>query len=476
MTPQELKSSILELAIEGKLVSQLKEDGTTNDFLTCLEDFKRKQKNYKKIKSRIEDESAIYGERFEIPSTWSWVYLTDVYYLLPTGVKMYEGKKRYYSTGSIVNSVFTPEGEYSFYDRPSRANREHKIGDLLDAKMQGTIKTTIINDSNCDALFSTGFYGLRPYIGDAEFLKWLIQSPYFQKMKDQNCSGTTQKALNDEKLNLFRIPLPPIKEQTRIVAKIEKLLYLIDKYENVWIKLNKLNSAFPIDVEKSILQFAMKGFLVNHIENEGTGNDLFKLIKQNIHLKRLNNTDVQNAPFNIPSSWTWVRMGDILNIHSSKRVHAEDYRKCGVPFYRSLEVVSLAKGIEPNTQFFISEEQYRKISIDNQMPSEGDLLITCIGGSIGWNWIVDKRKFYYKDGNVVAFDKNKYIDMRFVKFYLSSPLFLEQVKKDVSGTAYNALTIVMLKNYLIPLPPLEEQKRIVAKIEELLPLCRSLQK
>lgn len=108
------------------------------------------------------------------------------------------------------------------------------------------------------------------------------------------------------------------------------------------------------------------------------------------------------------------------------------------------------------------------------MPSKDDLLITCIGGSIGWSWIVDERKFYYKDGNVVAFDKNNFIYTKFLYYWLNSFSFINQVKIDVGGTAYNALTIDMLKNYLIPLPPLEEQKRIVAKIEELLPFCDQL--
>jgi len=167
-------------------------------------------------------------------------------------------------------------------------------------------------------------------------------------------------------------------------------------------------------------------------------------------------------------------MGELFNIHSSRRIHANEYVSKGIPFFRSLEVVSLAKGIEPSVSFYISEERYSEIAQDYIMPKPDDLLITCIGGSIGWNWIVDNRKFYYKDGNVVAFDGHNNMCTNFLQKYLSSPLFQQQVSNDVSGTAYNALTIEMLKSYLIPLPPIAEQKRIVAKLEELLPLCERL--
>jgi type I restriction enzyme S subunit len=140
-----------------------------------------------------------------------------------------------------------------------------------------------------------------------------------------------------------------------------------------------------------------------------------------------------------------------------------------------MEVVSLAKGVTPVVQYYISEELYQGFINDNYiMPTKDDLLITCIGGSIGWTWIVDDSKFYYKDGNVVAFDRCRLIDTKYLYYWLNSFAFLNQVKIDVGGTAYNALTIDMLKNYLIPLPPLEEQHRIVAKIEELLPYCDRL--
>ena len=155
-------------------------------------------------------------------------------------------------------------------------------------------------------------------------------------------------------------------------------------------------------------------------------------------------------------------------------IRDREYTSEGIPFFRSLEVVSLAKGVEPSVSFYISKTRYDEICQDNIMPKNGDLLIACIGGSIGWNWVVDDRIFYYKDGNVVAFDGHSDFNIEYLRLYLSSPAFLQQIFDDVSGTAYKALTIEMLKGHYIPVPPLAEQKRIVERVNELLAVCDGL--
>lgn len=180
-------------------------------------------------------------------------------------------------------------------------------------------------------------------------------------------------------------------------------------------------------MKKSILQYAIQGKLVEQRAEEGTAEELYQQIQEEKQKliaekkikkeKPLEEITEDEIPFDIPESWKWVKMGKVFNIHSSKRVHAKDYTKTGVPFYRSMEVVSLAKGLEPTIQYYIPEEQYQCFVEDGYiMPSKDDLLITCIGGSIGWSWIVDESKFYYKDGNVVAFDKNNFIYTKFLYY------------------------------------------------------------
>lgn len=481
MTPQELRNSILELAVEGKLVSQIKNEGSGHDLLRCLDEEKKKRKDYRKIKNRPECSDSIFGDKFALPSSWVWAYLTDVYYLIPTGVLPYEGKKVYYSTGSIVDGVFTAEGEYTFDNKPSRANREHIIGDLLDAKMQGTIKTFIINKTNTDALYSTGFYGFRSYLGDTQFLKYLIQSPYFQKMKDQNCSGTTQKALNDEKLKLFMIPLPPLEEQKRIVAKIEELLPLVDKYEEAWTKLEKFNNKFPIDMEKSILRYAMEGKLVNQINSESISNDLIKDIKEFSSKldKKTKYTEISadKIPFAIPIEWRWVRLGQITAIpirrgKSPKYINSSGTKvfaqKCNTKFgYIDL---SLALFLDESTLLKYRDEDYMK-DLDIVLNSTGNGTL----GRVGIYRNTDNKEQIpiVPDSHVTVIRGSKFVDSKFL-YYVMKWYEPSLEKLGEGSTNQTELYPAVVKNLLFPLPPFEEQKRIVIKIEELLPLCRSL--
>ena len=144
-----------------------------------------------------------------------------------------------------------------------------------------------------------------------------------------------------------------------------------------------------------------------------------------------------------------------------------------VEFFRSKEIVDLSKGESIKTELFISVQQYDDFKKKYGVPTKGDILITSVG-TLGKTWICDGREFYYKDGNITQIRGNRYFDSKYINYFIQSDLFMKQVIGTVSGTAYNALTIIKLKNILFPLPPLAEQKRIVKKIEELLPYCYKL--
>ena len=248
------------------------------------------------------------------------------------------------------------------------------------------------------------------------------------------------------------------------------------------------------DLKNALLQEAVQGKLVPQIASEGNARDLLEEIRkergESLPLaparKRASATPsagsnaARNArfapitedeiPFEIPENWCWCRLGDCVNVQSSKRVFEKDYVNSGIPFYRSKEIGELSKGNQINTELFITNEHYKKLKETVGLPQKGDILLCSIGGSIGNTWINDGRDFYYKDGNVTQICNNKFIDTIFINYYLHSDLFTKQVKSEVAGSAYNALTIIKIKNLLFPLPPLAEQKRIVAAIEKFMPL------
>ncbi len=176
----------------------------------------------------------------------------------------------------------------------------------------------------------------------------------------------------------------------------------------------------------------------------------------------------------LPNTWKETRLGDVIEITSSKRIHKQDYVSSGIPFFRSKEIGELFRNEKISTDIYISIESYKKLSDLPGFPRKGDLMLTSVG-SIGNSWVSDGRKFYYKDGNITKLGHSLFLSMIFIQTFINSPLFIKQVTGTVSGTAYNALTIIKLKNLVFPIPPLAEQHRIVAKVDELMSLCDTLE-
>jgi len=176
-----------------------------------------------------------------------------------------------------------------------------------------------------------------------------------------------------------------------------------------------------------------------------------KILKQKILAKLLINDE-----------WKTVKLGEICEVTSSKRIYQSEYVNDGVSFYRTKEVVELNNNQSISTVLFISEKRYNEIKNQFGVPQENDILISAVG-TIGISWIVDKRKFYFKDGNLLWLRKINE-NSKFIKFFLDS-IFCDN--SFGHGGAYNALTIEKLKQFSIPLPPLSVQKSIVDRIERL---------
>jgi len=168
----------------------------------------------------------------------------------------------------------------------------------------------------------------------------------------------------------------------------------------------------------------------------------------------------------LKEGWTKKKLGDISNITSSKRIFQEDYVNKGVPFFRTKEIKELSEGKEISIELFITEQKYNDIKSRFEIPKIGDILISAVG-TIGVSYIIKNSKpFYFKDGNLVWVKDLTGIDSAFLNYYL---MHFVRFKQNIatSGSAYNALTIIKLKDFDILLPPPEEQRQIVEKIEEL---------
>lgn len=176
----------------------------------------------------------------------------------------------------------------------------------------------------------------------------------------------------------------------------------------------------------------------------------------------------EEIPFAIPENWVWVRFGEIFEITSSKRVHQQDWKTSGIPFYRAREIAKLADCGEVQNELFISDDLYSKLTAASFPPKANDFMVSGVG-TLGKTYIVKEGDvFYYKDASVLHVRNQYKITPQFFKYYMESDSLINQVWANSSGTTVATLTIERFNNYLIPLPPLTEQQQIVTKLNRLL--------
>ena len=299
---------------------------------------------------------------------------------------------------------------------------------------------------------------------DKMFIFYQLQAPF------------VQEAINEKDLRTLKLRVPPLAEQKRIVAKIEELLPKVEEYGKAQEALDKLNEELPEKLKKSILQESIEGRLVPQDPNDEPASVVLdkirkekaRLVKEGkLKKKDLEETPISEdeKPFEIPESWEWVRYSEIFNVRSAKRIHQSDWKTEGVPFFRGRELVQLIRTGSVDSDVFISNELYKSLK-EYGIPAKDDILISAVG-TIGRVYVVKGTKpFYYKDAYILCCENIAKIDPSYIAIALKSPYLQKQIHKDSMATTVAQLTIERAKNLVLPLPPLAEQKRIVAKIKE----------
>ena len=235
-----------------------------------------------------------------------------------------------------------------------------------------------------------------------------------------------------------------------------------------------------------ILALAMQGKLVAQEPQDQPASVLLKEIEAEKRRlvkagkiktpKPLSEITPEEVPYELPDGWEWVRLGGIGVIGSSSRVHQKDWRERGIPFYRAREIVKLSRYGFVDNDLFIAEELYESLTAGGLTPMSGDLMITGVG-TIGVPYIVkEDDRFYFKDASVLIFKNHFGIFPFYLLQFFMSPFWNSSIHKESMGTTVHTLTIVRANETLIPLPPLAEQRRIVAKIDQLMARCDELEK
>lgn len=494
MTPQELKNSILQLAIQGKLVPQRAEEGNAEDLYQQIQAEKQKLIKEGKIKKEkllppITDDK----KPFEIPESWKWVRLKEIVY--NHGQITPLTKFSYIDIGSIDNIKNRLNNDDNILEpknAPSRARKIVKIGDILYSTVRPYLHNICIIDRNFKyvPIASTGFAVMSCYSGVYnKYLFHYLLSPAFDSYanNNKNSKGVAYPAINDTRLYIGIVPLPPLAEQKRIVAKIKELLPYVERYETAYNKLQQLNKRFPGDLQKSVLQLAIQGRLVPQHPEEGNAEDLYKQIqaeKQKLikegkikKEKPLPPITDDEKPFEIPKSWKWVRLGELCAVLTCGYASTPEYvsKDLGMPFLSAKNVKPYK--FMPEDHKYIKRELYEKL-IQNAKPEKGDILLTRVGAGIGETAIIDKKLDFaiYVSLNLIKLINYNLVYNKYILFWLNSPIGISSTKSNIYGknASQGNLNVKNVREFLVPLPTFAEQKRIVTKLEELLPLCNEL--
>lgn len=493
MTPEQLKASILRNAFDGKLVEQNpKEEPSIN----IINDIRKEQERLiklKEIKKEKIDTSITYEE--ELPEGWCVAKLGELTRVVTkqTGFDYSKTIKpnllEYKAEGTIplVQTKNFKGKEFSldtdYYIPINIAKDFPKI--LLDGKC---ILLSIVGAS----IGNVGLYTLNDLgmIGGAickvqlindllyDYLYYYLQSPLGQNEIKKNYKATAQGTITVQDVREIIIKIPPLEEQRRIVAKIEDLLPYVDRYAEAYEKLEQFNAKFPEDMKKSILQYAIQGKLVEQRPEEGTAEELYQQIqeeKQRLFTegkikkeKPLAEIAEDEIPFDIPESWKWVHLNNIATSGLGKTLNKSTDTGEEVPYLCSINVyweginLDKVKTAKFDTQ---AKEKYRL--------QKGDLLI-CEGGEAGRSaiWDSDEEMYYQNALHRVRFYGS--VDAQYMCYVLECYKKNGTIANYTKGIGIQHLVQASLNSIWLPLPPIEEQHRIVAKIEELIPLCEKL--
>lgn len=495
MTPQELKNSILQLAIQGKLVEQRAEEGTAEELFVKIQEEKQRLIAEKKIKKEkplpeITDEE----KPFDIPESWKWVRFGELgnYKKGPFG-------------SALTKSMFVPKGDNSIkvYEQKNAIQKDANVGEYyidksyFESKMTGfevvsgdiivscagTIGETFVLPENIEkGIINQALMRMR--IFNPIFIPYFLI--FFDVVLKQNAIASSKgSAIKNippfDILKKYLVPLPPLAEQKRIVEKLEELLPYIDRYEQAWSKLEKFNSRFPEDMKKSLLQYAIQGKLVEQRVEEGTAEELFEKIQEEKQRliaekkikkeKPLPEITEEEKPFDIPESWEWVRIASVVELNPKNSLEdsidvAFIPMACIADGYRNQHTFEVRKWGEIKKGFtHFANDDIGIAKITPCFQNKKSVIFSNLQNGYGAGTT---------ELSIVRVI-NDLISREYMLWFFKSAYFIENGMKSFTGTAgQQRIHKDYLANCVFPLPPLAEQKRIVEKLEQLLPLCERL--
>ena len=513
MTAKDLKNALLQEAVQGKLVPQIASEGNARDLLEEIRKEKLSHgfansygicdgKNKKSKSSDLRSKSQISVTKkelpeitedeipFEIPESWCWCKLGELAEIITKGSSPSWQGINYVDEGILfVTSENVGDEELLLSKRKFLEQKFNEIqprsilqkGDILTNIVGASIGRTTIFDldiKNANINQAVALIRLKNKQLNSYIVKVLNSKTIIDQMTD-NTVNTARANISLTTVENFKIPLPPLSEQKRIVAAIEKFMPLIEEYGKKETELKAFNEQIGTLTKKAILQEAVQGKLVPQISAEGNAKDLLeeikkektKLIKEGKIKKEKPFLEIteDEIPFDIPENWCWCRLGDIVSILGDGIHGTPNYDISGNYYFVNGNNLNNGKiEIKPDTKK-VNQSEYEKYKKELNK----NTVFVSINGTLG-------NIAFYENEKIILGKSACYFNLiknemkKFIYWLIKTKYFLDYAKQEATGTTIKNVSLAAMRNFPIPLPPLAEQKRIVAAIEKMLPLCEKL--
>ena len=475
MTPQQLKNSLLQTAMQGKLVEQRPEEGTGEELYQQIQKEKQKLIKEGKIKKEkplpeiTEDEVA-----FEIPESWKWTYIGEIFQ---------------HNTGKALNGVSGPGNMLTYITTSNLYWDRFELDRLKEMPFTDEEVAKCTVQKNDLLVCEGGDFGraaIWPYDEPIRIQNHIhrlrvyseicVRYFYYIFYLYKNAGlisgkGIGIQGLSSNALHRLRAPLPPLAEQKRIVAKIEEIIPYIDRYAVAYDHLQSYNTRFPDDLKKSILQMAIQGKLVPQDPNDEPASVLLekiakekqKLIKEGKIKKQkpLPPIKEEEIPFEIPENWKWVYIGDVFQHNTGKALNGVSGPGKMLTYITTSNLYWNRFELDRLKEMPFTDEEVVKCTV-----KKNDLLV-CEGGDFGraaiWPYDEPIRIQNHIHRLRAYYDVSVWYFYYLFYFYKNAGLISGK------GIGIQGLSSKALHRIIVPLPPLAEQKRIVARLDELLP-------
>ena len=521
MTAQQLKNSILQMAVQGKLVPQDPNDEPASVLLERIRAEKERLIKEKKIKreknpsvifkgadntpyEKIGDEVRSLADEvpFDIPDSWEWVRLGNI--------SSYAETKQKVNATSADPSIWGLDLEdiekggrllehKTVGERKSVGDKTVFVkGDILYSKLRPYLLKILVAPD--DGICTPEIVPFRIYGGiNPNYIVNYLKSPYVDNLINSITYGVKMPRVGTETMTSLLVPIPPLEEQLRIVEKIDEVASAVSAYDVAYQKTEALNSTFPESLKKSILQEAVQGKLVPQDPSDEPAEALLerirtekqRLIKEgkikkdkhesvifrrdNSHYEKLDGVERcidDELPFEIPENWCWCRLGTLVAVLGGKRIPAGRKLTSDNTGHVYIRVSDMKDGgVNTDNLLYVPEDIYPSIS--KYIISSADVFIT-VAGTIGRVGKIPAEL----DGSNLTENADRLvftiIDQDWLILLLQSSLIQEQIIEATTKVGQPKLAIARIERLLVALPPVKEQHRIVQRIEELLPLVKGL--